>query len=886
MRKLTIYQHKIYLGLVIVIGFFCQLTYSQTIVYPDDGSNMEMLAAKEVRRYIYLRTGHLLNVQKISSLPSSGELILVAKDTDPLIDNVTSFNAPAGGFFIKSESNNGRTILIIAGDDAASTLYGAYRFAEKLGCRFYFHGDVVPDAKIQLSITGYDEKGQPLTKNARQFTTRGVQPFQNFPPGAVMWGKDDWKMYVSQLPKMGMNFIGLHTYMADPEDDHVGDYGPNLNIWIGHENDLNPDGTVDFAFDATFFHTHQGIIGWGKTNTSDLVGGTSQLFPTDGYPSEIIGETYHKDQAGYTASFNKAAALFREVFTLANELGVKTATGVEVPVGKDKETGEEPMVNGIPDVLQDHLKNTYGLDPLSQETTAELYKGMYKWLINNKIPVDYFWIWTTEIWMPWGGASLDKARVAAAKENIQTAVSVYNSMSQKPFKQFATGGWILGAQGDPDVFGDVLPDLNAAYACMNPPYDKDGKRMKTEEWIDAIPSARVKWPFTWMEYDYALEQPSFHMYRVFEDAWNAYEQNADGFIGEFWRTKMISPMFAAFKDVTWDYASTDGTILHDIPSDHPGRNAKIEMIHLDWATHEFGPGPAASQIAADLAEFDKRNRRRFRNVTDFIEGADDIYSQGYITGGDWGSRHKWGPWDEEKTWFNWIDNWEKLRTQVKGTGNLARFDYWHNVLKAHKLMCQFSSELNQYKAKTAAVDLTGAAAHRSKLARLWEQIMSTQVQRIYDEVDLGVILNLDWRTWKNWVEGLYDVNFIKAGGTLPADKDPSQNYTGGKFITCIPLLTQARPDEPVNIKALIMGAVSNPKLHYRLLGSTSFTSIDMTHDARGVYRAAIPGQKNDFEWYVTANTSLGDVVFPATASAEPDKRMYQTVVVASLSNTN
>jgi hypothetical protein len=41
-------------------------------------------------------------------------------------------------------------------------------------------------------------------------------------------------------------------------------------------------------------------------------------------------------------------------------------------------------------------------------------------------------------------------------------------------------------------------------------------------------------------------------------------------------------------------------------------------------------------------------------------------------------------------------------------------------------------------------------------------------------------------------------------------------------------------------------------------------------------------QKNDFEWYVTANTSLGDVVFPATASAEPSERMYQTVVVAPL----
>jgi hypothetical protein len=201
-------------------------------------------------------------------------------------------------------------------------------------------------------------------------------------------------------------------------------------------------------------------------------------------------------------------------------------------------------------------------------------------------------------------------------------------------------------------------------------------------------------------------------------------------------------------------------------------------------------------------------------------------------------------------------------------------------------MAHFASELNQYEAKTAAAELKTAAVHRSKLARLWEQIMSTQVQRIYDEVDLGVILNLDWRTWKNWVEGLYDRKFFDAGGILPADKDPSQEYTGRKYITCIPLLTQVKPDEQVNIKSLIMGDVSNPTLYYRTLGGSSFTSIEMTHDARGVYRAEIPGQQNDFEWFVTANTSLGDVIFPATAGAQPDNRMYQTVVVASLSNSN
>ncbi|MCK4751308.1 MAG: hypothetical protein KAT15_29825, partial [Bacteroidales bacterium] len=353
-----------------------------------------------------------------------------------------------------------------------------------------------------------------------------------------MWGRDDWRMYISQLPKMGMNFIGLHTYMHDPEDDHVGDYGPNLNIWLGHEKDLNPDGTVKFAFDATFFHTHQGIIGWGKTNTGDLVGGTRQLFPTDGYPSEIIGETYHHDQEGYTRSFNRAARMFSEVFSHARELGVKTATGIEIPMGRDAETGGEEMVNGIPFLLQERLRDHFGLDPLSDEASAELYKGMYMWLIHNQIPVDYFWMWTTEIWMPWGGASQDPVRVEAAKQSLHIAVDVFNEMPEKPFGQFATGGWILGAQGDPDVFGDVLPDLDAPYACMNPPYNEKGRHMKTEEWIDMIPSGRLKWPFTWMEYDYALEQPSFHMYRVLEDGLIAYEQNADGFLAEFWRTKM------------------------------------------------------------------------------------------------------------------------------------------------------------------------------------------------------------------------------------------------------------------------------------------------------------------------------------------------------------
>ena len=80
-----------------------------------------------------------------------------------------------------------------------------------------------------------------------------------------------------------------------------------------------------------------------------------------------------------------------------------------------------------------------------------------------------------------------------------------------------------------------------------------------------------------------------------------------------------------------------------------------------------------------------------------------------------------------------------------------------------------------------------------------------------------------------------------------------------------------------------MGEVRDPILHYRSLGSNSFVTMAMEHDARGVYRARIPGQNDDFEWYVTAETSLGNVVFPATALAPVPERMYHTVVVSGTS---
>ena len=71
------------------------------------------------------------------------------------------------------------------------------------------HGDVIPEDQVDWTLPVLDERAAPL------FALRGIQPFHDFPEGPDWWNRDDYFAIIAQLPKLRMNFIGLHTY---PED--------------------------------------------------------------------------------------------------------------------------------------------------------------------------------------------------------------------------------------------------------------------------------------------------------------------------------------------------------------------------------------------------------------------------------------------------------------------------------------------------------------------------------------------------------------------------------------------------------------------------------------------------------------------------------------------
>ncbi|MEA3226887.1 MAG: alpha-glucuronidase family glycosyl hydrolase, partial [Planctomycetota bacterium] len=111
-----------------------------TIVSPADASTAELLAAREVRRYLYLRTGELpLIVRSKRKLPPKTNLIVVGQKDHPAVKVLTAGNAELASsvgslapqqYLIKTISRRRRQTVLIAGGDSVGTLYAAYRFAE------------------------------------------------------------------------------------------------------------------------------------------------------------------------------------------------------------------------------------------------------------------------------------------------------------------------------------------------------------------------------------------------------------------------------------------------------------------------------------------------------------------------------------------------------------------------------------------------------------------------------------------------------------------------------------------------------------------------------------------------------------------------------------
>jgi len=494
-----------------------------TIVLPQKASELENLAALELRRFIYLRTGTAVPIPT-EDMPETGDIIVIAQKDHSIVKKVCDDTTKAAVEALENEQyiaktirdKDGRKILVITGGDAVGALYGTYRVCEKLGVRFYLHGDVIPEKKIPLAVPDVDETGKPL------FSIRGINPFHDFPEGPDWWNRDDYMSCVSQLAKMRMNFIGLHCY---PE----GGVGPESGVWIGLKKDVEAKGKVASAYPSSWANTAKdGMWGYKAMKTSEFSGGADMLFESDDYGPEVMAGLMPKPAitAQSALLFERTGNMFKTAFAYARKLGVKTCIGTETPLTVPREVKA--------------LLVKEGKDPSSQAVVRELYEGMFTRIV-KLYPVDYYWLWTPEGWT-WGGNKAEDFDKTV--KDVQSALEALATLGN-PFT-LATCGWVLGPQNDRAALDKILPKA-VPMSCIN---REVGHAAVEPGFANVV--GRPKWAIPWMENDPNLIAPQPWVGRMRHDAVDALRYGCTGLLGIHWRTKVLAQNVSALAAASWD----------------------------------------------------------------------------------------------------------------------------------------------------------------------------------------------------------------------------------------------------------------------------------------------------------------------------------------------
>lgn len=983
-----------------------------TIISPSDATTAECLAAQEVRRYVYLRTGKLLPiVHSGKNLPSKTSLIIVGQKDRPSIRTITDKNAglPSSAnslkpqqYLIKTINFRDRQALLITGGDSIGTLYAAYRFAEHLGVRFYMHGDTIPDERIALTIPSLDEKGEPL------FDMRGIQPFHDFPEGPDWWNADDYKAIIAQLPKLRMNFFGLHTY---PQ----GGVGPEPTVWIGMPGDFNEDGTVKSGYPSRHFTTANVTGAWGykPAKTNDYTFGASQIYERDDYgPDYMTGMNPWTQLNPEKANelFNRMGGTLKEAFGYAHILGVKTCVGTETPLI-------------IPDAVKDRIKSM-GKDPSDPAVVQELYEGMFR-RIAKAYPLDYYWFWTPEGWT-WGNPKDEEIETTVA--DFRAAITAAKQVNA-PFT-LATCGWVLGPPKDRAMFDNSLPkempmsciNRNVGFAPVEPGF--------------ANVIGRPQWAIPWLEDDPALIIPQLWVGRMRRDAADALAYGCTGLMGIHWRTRILGPNASAlahaawqqkdwnpdfgkkieptkpklsegreggnvakfpnnaiadtendplYQTVIWDvkayrlkvpngaytvtlkfcephYAEsgkrvfgvklqgkkvidqldvfaevgqnramdytfedvkTDNGLLEigfeslvefpfmaafvvqgrdftkkincggpaykDYEADMPAtktdsrpRDLPVEDFYADWALAQFGP-EAAEQIAWIFISLDGGPSATAENQQNT-----NLPRPSTWVGGPGGIRPDERPWEQVSKEYEFIKDLAKIRPNIKGHGNLERFDYWLNNFRYLRAVGRVSCTWARFNAAMKKVkDEKDGRQLARRIALPIRKELVAQVADVHKYLLATVNTNGAMGNVTNWQQHVMPTLLTEPGKELakllgeelPTDAIPSGSYNGPLRLIVPTVRGSLSAGEDLQLKVIILAAAApkNAALYFRPIGKGSYDKIPLTHIARSVYSARIPADRieTDLEYYVEVNTTDGqESTFPATATD-----INQTVVI-------
>ena len=792
-----------------------------------DASVLESFAANEVRRYVYLRSGKFLPVKR--GVVAGDRIVVSCKHT--------SFCGGLGNevgpqqFTLKSGVAGGKRVWWIVGGDEVGTLYGAYRFAEKLGIRFGLDEDVVPDEPWDGNWPEMNETGRP------RFALRGLQPFHDFSVGPDWWNLQDYQSVLSQMAKLRMNFIGLHTYPSwNPAA------GPEANVWIGLPEDVDEKGNVRFGYEAGVVTTKRG---WAVNRypTSRYASGASLLFEGDDYGPDFMLDCleWPRTDDACAAMFNRYGDVQQKAFQHARRLGIKTCVGTELPLG-------------VPKALASRLE-ARGMKPDDPAVIQRLYEGTFLRLM-RKTPVDYYWLWAPEIWL--GQEPGFKGWEIASRANVERDLGLVEAAANAVKAPFglATSGWRLGTRDDA-LWMDKHTPKSWAASSIGTSLGRD----PVEKAYGAMPS-RAKWVIGWAEDDDAAGAHCCTSWdlqlwaeRMFANSAEAFLYGCDGMMAIHWRTAAIAPNISALAQAGWAGRAASGS------------RPDMDAFWADWGRGMFG-GDAGADIGRIIQKFDGGHLA----INALIRGGAKTTDA------------------QIARFFAPLRELEGLRPRIKGAGNLERLDYWLNLIRASQLRVRTWVLADRLTQKMKAANAIEEADRKLSLvrnevlplrldmARSYESMIAAFVACAKSPGEIGTISSIESGS-RGRIVSAHDKAIAQIlGAPLPAEAAVTTAYGGTPRIFVSARRTQMNAGEQQEIRAFVLSSSksSGVNLYWRSLGEGRFKKLAASHRSRQAYRVALPAQPHGtVEYYLEAALEDGQkLLWPATAPS-----INQTVIV-------
>jgi hypothetical protein len=249
-------------------------------------------------------------------------------------------------------------------------------------------------------------------------------------------------------------------------------------------------------------------------------------------------------------------------------------------------------------------------------------------------------------------------------------------------------------------------------------------------------------------------------------------------------------------------------------------------------------------------------------------------------------------WETVAQEYAFVDELAALRPQISGAGSRERFDYWlgqfHYLKAMGKLRCsrhEFNQAVDRIEKATEASQpaaIEAAIQARRQLVADWGTMMTHLLETVSTPGEMGTIANLELHTrlaagYLTTCDALLEK---KLGKPLPAGCAVPSDYAGKPRLVVPTVRTIVTRGETLKLKIMVLDKqpATSVTVHIRPLGQGAWQTIPAAHLARAVYEATFPAVPDDFEYYVSAETSGGrKLVWPVTA---PQRN--QTVVLADI----